>query len=797
MKKSKQSVAVLLIATLLFGSIWVSGCKKNETKEIEVISADSIWYSTDKIDISSIYYSDGKSYSSVQFNYLGMVDENFCSLVQAEEMIPNDFNWETDSFYDYYQNDILTVNSDGEIVNKVALSEVIDYESEYFKEFNLIDDVINVTIVSYGSENTNRSFYEISVNPITGEISDRVPLDMNANSEASGDYDETINVGAYKISTYFISNFEANDFSYRLEVSDRAGNVNDVNLSELFPDQNILGLYVLEYGENSAMIITYDEEHSKKFFKLNFDDMTVSDTSPDGTDWIGSVNVSDITCVNGHAYYETYGCINEIDFDNQTVKKVFDFNDSNVNRFDIKDCNLVDFTEENIIFTCRTWPAGMFSDAKNEFFLYKLTKEETNPNTGKTIIEVGCIGEVTRPLADAICEYNETNPNCFIRFDNTYSVDANLNLGYDVPYEEREEAYRNLQTELSYQLSMDLIAGEGPDIIVDGYAYSQLNNEDYLLDLSGYMSELDTSKYFMNVITGTQVDDSIYQIPVSFALQGIFTSASNVSEGQVGFTFEEYSRFVTVVCNGTDPIRLPRLPYFCECISSMSDLFMLSDGMDFNNNAFKELADYTRENVPKKLYGEVDSLDFLAAYTYINGFDGYLFEYTYRNDGYSNNYLDPVLLGLPSFDGRGPSIMIQNSVGISAQTANPDECWEFIKVLLDDNVQESVARNLAFPVNRESYEKTATEMVEVCNSISSGSANYSYSAVGMVAVEVDMDAVQNLADTISISRVSLLDPSVAIILSEEIQPYYEEQKEIDEVIDILQDRVDTVFDERG
>ena len=55
------------------------------------------------------------------------------------------------------------------------------------------------------------------------------------------------------------------------------------------------------------------------------------------------------------------------------------------------------------------------------------------------------------------------------------------------------------------------------------------------------------------------------------------------------------------------------------------------------------------------------------------------------------DFQNTILLGMPSSDGRGPSAHFVNSVGISAQASNPDACWEFVKILFSDDVQDFIA----------------------------------------------------------------------------------------------------------
>ena len=78
---------------------------------------------------------------------------------------------------------------------------------------------------------------------------------------------------------------------------------------------------------------------------------------------------------------------------------------------------------------------------------------------------------------------------------------------------EANSAMNEVNAKLSDQLAVDLVSGEGPDIIMNGCAFSQLNNSDYLLDLAPYVEKLDTSGLYSNVIEAAKESDGkLYQI---------------------------------------------------------------------------------------------------------------------------------------------------------------------------------------------------------------------------------------------------------------------------------------------
>ena len=61
--------------------------------------------------------------------------------------------------------------------------------------------------------------------------------------------------------------------------------------------------------------------------------------------------------------------------------------------------------------------------------------------------------------------------------------------------------------------------------------------------------------------------------------------------------------------------------------------------------------------------------------------------------------------------------------------------------------------------------------------------------------ESDIDRLETII--LNCSRVSSIDPAINNILAEEMPAYFNGQKDLDAVIDIAQDRVQKVLDERG
>ena len=120
----------------------------------------------------------------------------------------------------------------------------------------------------------------------------------------------------------------------------------------------------------------------------------------------------------------------------------------------------------------------------------------------------------------------------------------------------------NFNAKMSNELAMDILNGEGPDILLNCSNYGQLNNTNYLADLSTYVGTLDSDKYFTNIVDAAKIDGKLYQFPVCYMVSGIFTDAKYAGKSGVGFTTAEYEKFLNDTLNGKDVINYGQAQYF-------------------------------------------------------------------------------------------------------------------------------------------------------------------------------------------------------------------------------------------
>ena len=355
------------------------------------------------------------------------------------------------------------------------------------------------------------------------------------------------------------------------------------------------------------------------------------------------------------------------------------------------------------------------------------------------------------------------------------------------------------------RLSIDLIGGDGPDIIMNAMNLLQLDSPDILVDLS---SDVPTGNFFSNVFDASKVDGCLYQMPLTCGIAGISTESENVPSGHVGMTYDEYLTFVNGICNGDDPVDMSRLDMLSLCVDDMSDIFSGGGTLSFDNDEFRELAAFINDNIndpivieysdPLAQWEAETDAEFEyhpAYYNKITSFDQYLREYKY--DGQH-----PIFLGLPSCDSRGPALIVNDSVAISAKSDNIDGCRAFINVLLSDDIQMLYAFSDKTPVNIDAFETKARESIEEYNrGIERMRGDYSAAELAVNGVSDDLLDEQEISDyealIMSCDHLPLTDSAVLIIVREEIQAYFAGQKTLDEVLEIINNRVATFVNERG
>lgn len=527
---------------------------------------------------------------------------------------------------------------------------------------------------------------------------------------------------------------------------------------------------VIQSGEKQFEFYPHDGNGN---YVVDFEKKTCSELDDEWRKGVGRYCAFD-----GEVYAKYYNGVVRVDYENQQLVSVFNYNSCFLNRNTLSMAYLMSADPQKIVFGSEKSDMTMFGSLGTDFEITTLTKADTNPNVGKTILTAASVTsgyQIPYYVSEAVMNFNMTSNDCIIMlvedYDlNRYSDDELYNLYASV----------NASSQMSDRMAFDLLNGDGPDIIIGGYDIAMLHNKDYLVDLSSLNEEIlreNEGVYFTNVFDACKEDGVVYGIPLSFSLNAIVTNQCSKSSGQ-GFTFDEYRSFVSGPLNGFDPLFSynygDKLSCFASLFSCMEDEFIAEGKINLDNDSFRQLSSYVKD-LPSYYYRTSEPV---GTGCFFYGIEKYIVLHD------SLNGLG--VYGYPSFDGRGPSIRIDDSISITTNCKDIKAASEFIKMALSPDLQrEGIKNDSIIPVCKTALEARFKEEIDLFNEDSTFGSRLDYTVIDEYEAMIE-----------SASGSSVFDQKIVILICEEIQPYLEGDRSLDELIPIMEDRCQTLLNEQ-
>ena len=804
---SSLILSMILAATGCNGSSLPGLPGAKTTKKATVVEEDSVWY-----DASSVIVDPGidtsRELDNIYTSFIGVLDGMLLLRTQGSYKMPDDFDWETDDYSLYSIDKVVAYDTEtgntSDLIDLIGMSGS-DGDTYYgVSDINIVEGKLVGSMYEYDSKTWEESQSEFTIDPATGECSDPVPVETQADGDKY--LENSVKVGDTLVNFYYVYDNMTYTSTYEIYAKGEDGKEKQLDLKV---EDEIYGFsFVFPIDDSTALSKAWTNG-ADIYVIVDLDKGTVEEADQKDYEWLDDVGYiyEGLEGEDGKIYTASSDGIYAIDFSAKEAGKVLDYSSVGISRAQIEYMDLVSYSEDKIVLAGSAYKYNAYDTSwgGEEYQVVTLTKADKNPNAGKTILELYTLGGYAdNCVYDAITEYNNADKDYFILVTDDYDInkyyDNYSNLNSEDDY---EEADLEVMSGLSDELAVDLINGEGPDIILNAAALGQLNNDNYLADLSGYIKELDSDEYFTNIIEASYTGDKLYQLPFTFYVNGIQTSSDNAGASGVGFTLDEYVDFVDDACNGTDPIGSGQNIYFLKLFNESSADFIKDGKVDFSGEEFAALAEYCKDNAPEKslsydeqspdeMYYDNDvTYAAMAVTTY--GLGDYLY--------YLNNIegRGDAILGYPSVDGKGPSAAPGYSAAISASAVDVDACWDFIKTLLSDDMQTEMAESGYNVLNKAAFDSVTDAAVEYYNEMYSDDFFY---GVGVGAPSKpdkysadDAEAYKEIVEGITVMNTS--DASISKIISEEMPAYFSGQKDLDSVIEIMQDRVQKVLDERG
>ena len=777
--------AVSLVLAFSFVAAIASCAKKDKAKKSKIIAEDTPWFDYTTIDVDSGADPE-KDVEYLNQNLAGADDKYYVIYSSGRYQTPpeNEIDYSNFDYNSYNFNIVAVVDRNTKkAVNYLDLNKGLDTDLltyEHVDTAAYIDGKVTVK--------TNRKIRDYD--PLTGKVLNERPSNAKDSVPSSHFY----KAGDYLIETEQIwDDYSRTSATVRVTAPD--GNVNSFDFNEAGEDLYVQA--VLALSDTKVLIPVYTTK-GYRYYELDLAANKLSQGKEKDYQWLNANDLGEVTTgIDGQVYNCSSEGVSRIDAVKKSVETVLDYSwcGMNMGVMYFQNLKLAECSSDKMVFIGRTKSATKYGSVPKDFQIIEFTRASKNPNAGKTILELYST-EIDDVIGAAIQKFNDQSNKYYIELADTYNIsdfiDVSLYTNIDNNDEWNEMLLKSAAGE-SNQLAMDILNGEGPDILLNTDSYSRLNKSSYLVDLTPYVKDLGPDKYFTNIIEGSKTGDAIYQLPVSFSIHGLCTDIKYAGSSGVGFTFDEYKSFVRNDLNGFDPMMTGQAVYFSQLFSTMNEKFIADGKADFSGPEFKELADYVKDNVPEKAmsWDEINDSNYNSERAEIFPVRGVGSFYQML----SGPVKSATVLGTPSIDGRGPMFFCNFSVAISAYSADPDACGEFVKILLSDEIQLNIAMNDYFVLNRSAFRKAGTAANEYYNNGGNETASGSGIFHETKFTEADIDNIERIIFTCS--KIEREDSDISIILIEEMPAYFLGQKSLDAVIKIAQNRVQKVLDERG
>ena len=795
----KTLVIVLLFSIAL--SLTACGTEESKNKTTK-ISADSPWYNAEIIDFK--FETDPQKHLETLNHYLAGADEKHLAVYTIGEYIVK--NDTTSIKYRDWLISVVTIidRANGQTVKSVDLVDTLG-EHDFPNNVNYSNGKIYTYVDSYDADTGISMNKEIEIDPFTEKILSSRDISI-AQIYATGRSEYSYSIGKYRVLPEMIN--EENYTYYAIRIIEPDGSLTEVELKD--SNESIFDVPVILALDETTALIPVAMAREYRFYKLDLKTNKLSKANKGEYSWIDVEQMHRFfNSPDGNVYLTTAEGISRIDMENKKYEQIFDFSWCGVNRNYTKRLRLADCSDDKILLCGSYFSMNMFeSKFVENFIIVELTKASKNPHAGKTILELYMHdGEIDGTIANAIIRFNENNSKYYIQPTNRYDIQKYMSYDNLRNNDDYVSAVLKANSDISYELASDIANGVGPDILMNTSGLGQLNNDDCLVNLAPYIQELDSDKYFKNIIDGSKTDGKLYQLPVCYTIEGIQTDKSHAGKSGIGFTTEEYKKYLYDTLNGTDVIESGQVHYFAMLFNNMRDIFIKGGKVDLTGSEFAEIANYVKENVQQnsKMWNNGDDVDpnevFDSSLAARNnkayccdcpGISGYLVKRARIKNG-------TAILGLPSSDGRGPMFGTKLSVAVSANALSKEACIEFVKMMLTDEIQKEFVLNDNFVLNKEALRQGCEDAIAYFNTEEGQDNMYEYSLGTYVSIRTkftteDIDNLENVI--LSCSKADSVDAAINMILIEEMPAYFAGQKTLEQVIPVMQNRIQKVLDER-
>jgi ABC-type glycerol-3-phosphate transport system substrate-binding protein len=502
--------------------------------------------------------------------------------------------------------------------------------------------------------------------------------------------------------------------------------------------------------------------------------------------------------VNGDFLFNDGSGLLEYDLATQTYKKILDWVDSDVSGDSVLLYSAL--PDGRILVINSTWESE-----SNLTELVYLTKTSVSEMPEREIIQAGSLYD-SYLLRDVAIKFNKSNDKYRI------SLKSYIDNNVDWTETTQEDAIAVMTNEISANKAPDILLLSSGTVDISAYAAKGV-----IADLGDFLDKDEDIKredLLESVIKAFTYNDKLIGLPGSFTIQTIVGKSSVVGD-QPGMTIDKLSGIMD---------QYPDIPVFPYATKNDMMQVLLAFSLDqfidwdkakcyFNDEAFLKLLELCNRFPAEANYdvnydgygGAISQGSVLMENAYIYDLSSYQI--------YKNRANEPItFVGYPTPDGSSGGA-IQASEGIytiNGKSKNKEGAWEFIKFA----IQESNRNMGDFPVLKSRLDEVIAEAMtaeyemdengqplldENGNKIERSKGGIGFENGDMIEIyastQEEVDGFMALLDSAGINYGGSME--ILAIISEESQGYFEGQKSVSEVADVIQSRVQIYVSENS
>lgn len=776
MKKMIKKAAVTGTVMSLMASMVLGGCGKQDADE-PVTQLDP----------------NGKSYVADFYDVKGLNGSN--------ASVTNMVSHEDKLFAECY--DRMGEHAFLKCLNKADMSEVatIDFNSDFEANVNASEGIeadiskltTSINILGFDfQEDRIRLFADWYAYDESGY--DNLPADPDESDIEEVESYDKLYVMDYNLNYEFINAEEINtDFA-----TDNDTYLSDVNVGN---DGNyyVLGnheVYVLDQSYNPVQTIKVSENWCENLFSTSSGEMYVSYYSENWITEVAKINAASNTvgekldisessmggfCASATEdniiYYVGYDALIKYDIATKESVALFRWMDMDIQGESVGD--IVACEDGSFLIICNDWTSYTSQIAN----IHQVSNSDI---VAKTEIKIASLYGYDSILDSAIVAFNKSQDK--------YHIVKESYFNWENDGDSKADAIANLNNALTGSSAPDIVCLEGLDV-------RELVKKGMFEDLNGYLansSEIKVSDYNETVVDAFTYDGKLISLPRSFNIMTVVVGADKFPADKEGWTMDEMLDYANANPGAMLEAYMVRNDMMQNYIgTNLEEYIDWNTGeVNFNVPSFRKALEYAATLPEDYDWSNLDpNFNFSEALSQGQILSQRMYLSECSDIQMINAYFKEgaVFIGFPNAEGKNRQVLTTDTgYSILSTSANKDGAWEFLQFYL---TRERSEWDYSFPSNvhelQAMFDKELEHAGEKNGSMMMDDTGWEYEYHYSTQEEIDqiMEIINN---AVAVD----VDTEIINIINEEAGGFFSGQKGLDEVIGLIQSRVQLYVSER-